>query len=122
MKKTLLFGLLLASAAAFAHPGSNYGPGNDMRMLFGTLDLTAKQQEQLNTIRKEARNERRKLTDQLDDLRDKTRQRVMAVLTDEQKKTLLAERKAMMQKRMQQNDRCDQMPNRAKMPMQMQNP
>jgi len=114
MKKTLLIGLLLASASAFAFAG----PHGDMRMIYDSLDLTAKQQEQLHAIRKEARDERMKLKDQLDDLRFKTRQRVMALLTDEQKKTLQSERKAMMQQRATQRCGCDRMPERGKIPMQ----
>lgn len=113
MKKTLAVGLLVASVAAIAHPG----PRDDTRMLFDTLNLTAKQQEQLHTIRKEARDERMKLMDKLDDLRFNTRQKVMAVLTDEQKKTLQEQRASMLKQRMSQGCQGDQMPPRAKMSM-----
>jgi len=115
MKKTLLIGLLLASAATFAYAG----PHGDMRMLFDSLNLTAAQKEQLKTIRKEARDERIKLKDQMDDLRDKTNERVMAVLNDEQKKAYRTKRTEMMQMRKAHRCDCDRMPERGKMmPMQ----
>ena len=95
MKKTLLITLLAASAATFAFAS----PHSDMRMLFDSLNLTSKQKEQLKTIRKEARTERLKLMDQLEDLRDKTDEKVLAVLTDEQKKTYLAKRSERMEQR-----------------------
>ncbi len=118
MKKTLIIGMLLASAAAFAYPGQDHGPRDDMPpMLFDTLNLTTKQQEQLHAIRKEARDERMKLMDKLDDLRFNTRQKVMAVLTDEQKKTLQEQRASMLKKRMSQGCQGGQMPPRAKMSM-----
>jgi len=107
MKRTLLLTLLLGSIAAYAYGG----PHGDMRMLFDSLNLTAAQKQQLKTIRKEARDERIKLMDQMDDLRDKTNDRVMAVLNDEQKKAYLAKRTEMMQMRKSQH--CD----RATMPM-----
>jgi Skp family chaperone for outer membrane proteins len=117
MKKTLLIGLLLVSASAFAFAG----PHGDMRMMYDTLNLTSKQKQQLKTIRKEARDERIKLMDQMDDLRDKTNDRVMAVLNDDQKKQLLAIRSERMQQRKMPPQRCDRgrMPERGKMmPMQ----
>ena len=121
MKRTLIVGLLLASVTAFAYPGPNGGPqpgpDGDMRMPFESLDLTSKQKQQIKTIQREAREARFKLMDQMDDLRDKTREQVMAVLTAEQKKTLEAERKEMMQQRKSAQG-CDrgQMPDRGKMP------
>lgn len=106
MKRTLILGLLLTSVAAFA-----YGPhGGEMRFAFDELNLTAKQKEQLKTIRREARTERIKLTDKLDDLRDQTEERMMAVLTDEQKKSLLAARKSMREKREPMRCNHDKMP------------
>lgn len=114
MKKTaLILALIGLSVSAFAYMD---GPRDDMRMNFDTLNLTAKQKQQLKTIRKEARDERIKLMDQMDDLRDKTEERVMAVLTDEQKKTLQAERTERMKQRKAPQD-CDRdrMPERGKM-------
>jgi len=108
MKKTLLLGALLASVSAFA-----YGPHDNMRALYDTLNLTSAQKQQLKTIRKEARDERLKLMDQMDDLRDKTNDRVLAVLNDEQKKAYLAAKSDRMKKRMNKNS-CD----RDRMPMQ----
>jgi len=107
MKRTLILGLLLASVSAYAF----MEPRGDMRMLFETLELTPAQKAQLKTIRKEARDERIKLTDQLDDLRDKTQERILAVLTDEQKKAYLSQRAEMM--RMHRAKPCD----RDRMPM-----
>lgn len=114
MKRTLLLGLLLTSVSAFAFMG---GPRDDMRMLFESLDLSASQKTQLRTIRNEARDERRALMDKLEALRDKTDERVLAVLTDEQKKLYKSKRAEMMQKRKEdrminakmrmQNPRCD---------------
>jgi len=101
MKRTLLLGLLLASVSAFAYAG----PHGDKRMLFDGLNLTAAQKQQLKTIRKEARDERIKLRDQMDDLREKADERVMAVLTDEQKKAYLAKKAEWMQ--MRKAHRCD---------------
>jgi len=101
MKRTLMIGLLLASVSAFAFPG----PRDDMRVLYDTLDLTKAQKVQLKTIRKETRDARLKLMDQMDDLREQSQERVMAVLTDEQRKTLLAKRAEMRQKRAA--TRCD---------------
>ena len=105
MKRTLTLGLLLASVSAFA-----YGPHGDMRMLYDSLNLTAAQKQQLKTIRKEARDERIKLTDQMDDLRDKTNDRILAVLTDEQKKAYIAARNDRLKKHMDQRCDHDKMP------------
>ena len=118
MKKTVMIGLLLISVSALAFPGP--GPRDDMRMMFEGLNLTTKQKAALKTIRKEARDERIKLMDQMDDLRDKTEERVMAVLTDEQKKALQTKRAEMMkQRKTQQGCDRDRMPERGKM-MSMQ--
>lgn len=115
MKRTVMIGLLLVSVSALAFPG----PRDDMRMMFEGLNLTSKQKAELKTIRKEARDERIKLMDQMDDLRDKTDERVMAVLTDEQKKALQAKRAERMKQRKSPQQGCDRMPERGKMvPMQ----
>lgn len=106
MKRIVTLTLLLASASAFAQEPH----GRQMRMLFEDLDLTSAQKTQLKTIRKETRNERIKLTDQLEDLREKTDERVMAVLTEAQKKQFIEARKAMHKERICM--RCD----RDKMP------
>ena len=108
MKRTVMIGLLLISVSALAFPGP--GPRDDMRMALEGLNLTSKQKAELKTIRKEARDERIKLMDQMDDLRDKTDERVMAVLTDEQKKTLQAKRAEMMKQRKAPQQGCDRMP------------
>ncbi|MHC3993753.1 Spy/CpxP family protein refolding chaperone [Thiomicrolovo sp. ZZH C-3] len=107
MKRTLLIGALLTAAGTSAFAG----PHGDSRMLLNSLDLTTAQKQQLKTIRKEARNERFKLMDQMDDLRDKTNDRILAVLTDDQKKAYIAARSDRMKQRM--DKRCD----RDKMPM-----
>ncbi|UFS63071.1 Spy/CpxP family protein refolding chaperone [Sulfurimonas sp. HSL-3221] len=107
MKRTLLIGALLAAAGTSAFAGPHGGD----RMLFNSLDLTTAQKQQLKTIRKEARDERFKLRDQMDDLRDKTNDRILAVLTEDQKKAYIAARSDRMQQRM--DKRCD----RDKMPM-----
>lgn len=95
MKRTLLLGLLLTSVSAFAFMG---GPRDDMRMLFETLELSKAQKSQLRIIRNEAQDERRELMDKLEDLRDKTDERVKAVLTDQQKKIYEAKRAEMKEK------------------------
>lgn len=78
MKKTAMIILALGlcvGAYAFMEM-----PRDDMRERFASLDLSKEQKAQLKTIRKEVRSERIKLMDQMDDLREKTEERVMAVL------------------------------------------
>ncbi|MGB5965772.1 MAG: Spy/CpxP family protein refolding chaperone [Sulfurimonadaceae bacterium] len=101
MKRTLLIGMLLTSVSAFAFMG-HQGPN---RAMFDELNLTAAQEKQIKTIRKESRDERIKLMDQMDDLRDQSRKRMMSALDDEQKVKFKALRKEMRQSR--KNDRCD---------------
>ena len=93
MKRTIIIGMLLASASAYAFSG-HHGPRG---MLFDELNLTPAQEKQLKTIRKESRDEHIKLMDQMDDLRESTRKRMLSVLTEEQKKEFMALRKAMRQ-------------------------
>ena len=101
MKRTLIIGLLLTSVSAFACMG-HQGP---QKMMFDELNLTAAQEKQLKTIRKESRTERLKLMDQMDDLRDQSKKRVMTILTDEQKVKFKALRKEMRQSH--KNNRFD---------------
>lgn len=82
MKRLLTTAAILASVSAFAfmpHPMPMHLPLN-------ALDLTTAQKEKLRTIQREARNEHLKLMDQMEDLRDKTDERMMNVLTDAQRK------------------------------------
>ncbi|WP_345975944.1 Spy/CpxP family protein refolding chaperone [Sulfurimonas sp. HSL3-7] len=101
MKRTLLIGLLLTSVSAFAYMGH---PGPD-RMMLDELNLTPAQEKEIKTIRKESRNERIKLMDQMDELRDETRKQMMSVLNDEQKRQFIALRKEMRQSR--RDNGCD---------------
>ncbi len=57
------------------------------------IELSAAQKEELRAIRIEARTERLKLTDALEALRDRTDERILAVLTDAQKAELKALRR-----------------------------
>jgi Spy/CpxP family protein refolding chaperone len=92
MKRTLLLGMLLTSVSVYAF----MGPERPMNtMTFEELNLTSEQKARIKTIYKESRNERIKLMDQMDDLRDETQERVMAVLDKEQKKAFIALRKEM---------------------------
>jgi Spy/CpxP family protein refolding chaperone len=91
MKRTLLIGLLLTSVSAFAfmgHPGPT-------PMILDELDLTPAQAKEIKAIQKASRNEHIKISDQMDDLRDATRQKMLSVLTDEQKTKFKALRKEM---------------------------
>lgn len=81
MKRTLLIGLLLSSVSAFAFMG-HPGPNN---MIFDELNLTPAQMKEIKAIQKASRDERIKLMDKMDDLRDETRQKTLSVLNDEQK-------------------------------------
>ncbi len=88
MKKIVAAGIILASVSAFAYMDA---PGQRSHMPYfpyEQLDLNAEQVKQIKQIRKEARNERIKLMDQMQDLRDDTRTRMMAVLTPEQQQQL----------------------------------
>lgn len=93
MKKTamiiLALGLCVGAYAFMEMPRDN------MHERFASLDLSKEQKAQLKTIRKEARSERIKLMDQMDDLREKTEERVMAVLTDKQREQLRAKQSEM---------------------------
>lgn len=91
MKRTLLIGLLLSSISAFAAMG-HHGPNP---MIFDELELTPTQAKEIKTIQKVSRDKRIKLMDQMDDLRDETRQKTLSVLTDEQKAKFKALRKEM---------------------------
>jgi Spy/CpxP family protein refolding chaperone len=93
MKRTIIIGMLLTSVSAFAFSGHR-GAQN---LMLDELNLTPAQQKQLKTIRKESRGERIKLMDQMDDLRDSTRERILSVLTDKQKTQFLSLRKEMRQ-------------------------
>lgn len=85
MKTLLIITALTASIATFACTGKC---DNAQRAL-ETLDLTPAQKTQITTIRNETRAEHHKLMDQLDDLHLKSKDRVLAVLTPEQKKAFL---------------------------------
>lgn len=103
MKKTTLLIVLLGlsvSVYAFMEP-----PRDDIRRLFASLDLSQEQKTQLKTIHKESRDERIKLMDKMDELRDKTEERVMAVLTEKQREQLKARRSEMQRKR--DDDGCN---------------
>jgi len=93
MKRTVIIGMLLTSVSAFAFSG-HCGAQN---LMLDELNLTSAQQKQLKTIRKESGGEWIKLMDQMDALGDSTRERVLAVLTDEQKTKFLSLRKEMRQ-------------------------
>lgn len=93
MKKVILIIALAGlSVSAFAMKG---GPHDDMRMLYETLDLTKEQKTELTAIRKETRDARIKLMDQMEAVNTKSRERVMAVLTEAQRAELKAQRAEM---------------------------
>lgn len=104
MKRTLLIGLLLTSVSAFAmgHPGPN-------PMILDELDLTPAQAKEIKAIQKASRDERIKLMDKMDDLRDETRQKTLSVLTDEQKAKFATLRKEMRKemRNKRRNGDCD---------------
>lgn len=91
MKRALLIGLLLGSVSAFAHMGH---PGPNP-MILDELNLTPAQAKEIKAIRKASRDERIKLMDKMDDLRDETRQKMLSLLNDEQKAKFAALRKEM---------------------------
>jgi len=95
-KTTLIIALLGLSVSAFAFM---HEPRDDMRELFASLDLSKEQKAQLKTIRNETRDERIKLMDKMDELREKSEERVMAVLTEKQREQFKANRTAMMKQR-----------------------
>ena len=101
MKRAIITGMLLTSVSAFAFMG-HHGP---QEMLLDELNLTPAQEKQIKTIRKESRDEQIRLMDQMDDLRDSTRKRILSVLDDEQKKKFTALRKEMRQS--PEKERCD---------------
>lgn len=95
MKRTLLLAMLLTSVSVFAF----MGPDRHMnRMMFEELNLTSEQKARVKNIYKESRDAQIKLMDQMDDLRDKTWERAMAVLDEEQKKAFTALRKERMKR------------------------
>ena len=98
MKRILAIAALAAAVSAFACMPQQ------QRMPLDELDLTDAQKQELRSIRKEARTERLKLTDALEELRDKTQSRMMALLTDEQKAELTSLRKEM---RGHRHERCE---------------
>lgn len=105
MKRTLLLGLLLSSVSAFAYMGHPEAG----TMLFEELDLTPAQAKEIKAIQKASRDERIKLMDKMDDLRDATRQKTLSVLNDEQKTKYAALRKSMRKemRTKQRPDGCD---------------
>lgn len=100
-----MIGLLLSAVSAFAymgHPSPN-------AMILDELNLTPAQTKEIKAIQKASRDERIKLKDKMDDLRNETRQKTLSVLTDEQKaqyKTLRKEMRKEM-RTMRRNDGCD---------------
>ncbi len=101
MKRTLVIGLFLTSVSAFAFMGH---PGPD-RIMFDEINLTPAQEKEIKTIRKESRSEHIRLMDQMEELRDQTRKKMLSVLNDEQKAKYTALRKEMRNSR--RNDGCD---------------
>lgn len=91
MKRTLLIGLLLSAVSASAYMAH---PAPENRLL-DELDLTPAQTKEIKAIQKAARDERIKLMDKMDDLRDATRRKTLSVLNDEQKAKYATLRKTM---------------------------
>lgn len=84
MKRSIIIGLLLTSVSAFACMGGGMSKDHQMGML-QELNLSDEQKSKIRTIRQESREEKFKLMDQMEELQDKTRSRIMAVLNTEQK-------------------------------------
>lgn len=101
MRRTVLIGILLASVSAFAFGG----PHDRMQPLFEELELTPAQKSKLTAIRKERRDKRIRLRDEMAALREQTRERILAVLDKEQQGEFKALRSAMRERRMAGGER-----------------
>jgi Spy/CpxP family protein refolding chaperone len=104
MKRTVAIALILASVGAYACQGQPMGHGKDghprMGLMAMELNLTADQKSKIKEIRKASRNQHFELMDQMEELRDSTETKMLAVLDDEQKTKFLKMRKEKLQHRM----------------------
>ncbi|MBN2896871.1 MAG: hypothetical protein JXK05_13385 [Campylobacterales bacterium] len=84
MKRSIIIALLLSSVSAFACMGGGMCKDHQMGMM-RDLGLNDEQKSKIRTIRQEARSEKFKLMDKMEELQDQTDTRIMAVLNTEQK-------------------------------------